>query len=68
MVLTRALKKMDPAVKVIASTGQPEKSRLEELKALGVKAILRKPYNSEKLLLKVKAVLHGSRFDGDFVP
>ncbi|MGB8353038.1 MAG: response regulator [Chthoniobacteraceae bacterium] len=68
VVLTRALKKMDPAVKVIASTGQPEKSRLEELKALGVKAILRKPYNSEKLLRKVQAVLHGSRFDGDFVP
>jgi len=68
VVLTRALKKMDPNVKVIASTGQPELSRLEELKALGVKGILRKPYNREKLLLKVQAVLRGSRFDGDFVP
>ena len=68
VVLTRALKKMDPNVKVIASTGQPEQSRLAELKALGVKGILRKPYNREKLLLKVQAVLRGSRFDGDFVP
>jgi len=68
VVLTRALKKMDPNVKVIASTGQQEMSRLQELKALGVKGLLRKPYNSEKLLRKVHAVLHGQEFAGDFLP
>jgi len=66
VVLTRALKKMDPNVKVIASTGQPEKSRLEELKALGVKGVLRKPFNSDSLLNKVSAVLDGKYFESDF--
>lgn len=66
VVLTRALRKMDPHVKVIASTGQPELSRLQELKALGVNALLKKPYNRDKLLQKVNAVLQGRSFENDF--
>jgi CheY-like chemotaxis protein len=67
VVLTRALRKIDPAVKVIASTGQPELSRVDELMALGVKAFLGKPYNAEKLLVTVDTVLKGKVMADDTV-
>jgi len=50
VALTRALKSMNPAVRIIASTGQAEKTRQNELRAMGVTAFLLKPYNEKQLL------------------
>jgi DNA-binding response OmpR family regulator len=52
--LIRALKKMNPSLKVISMTGQAEESREVEFKTLGVKTFLKKPFSGGKLL----AVLH----------
>jgi PAS domain S-box-containing protein len=69
MALTRALKKINPSVRIIASTGQQDPVRQEELQMLGVKAMLRKPYNREKLLSTIKAVIEGRELDGgNFAP
>ena len=54
--LARALKEINPQIKIIASTGQATESRQAELRALGVNVILRKPYDAQKLL----AALHNS--------
>jgi CheY-like chemotaxis protein len=50
VALTRALKKLNPEVKIIASTGQGESARTGELQSLGVDSFLSKPYTTEKLL------------------
>ena len=56
--LARALKEIDPRVKIIASTGQLSKKRQSQLQALGVKVILRKPYDAGKLLAVLHEALH----------
>jgi len=56
--LTRALKKMNPEVKVIVCTGQATEVRQAELRDLGVHVFLQKPYSSEKLLTTLHEVLH----------
>lgn len=48
--LTRALQHMNPAVKVIASTGNGQEARVAELRLLNPEAILIKPYTREQLL------------------
>jgi PAS domain S-box-containing protein len=48
--LVRALKKLNSSIAIIASTGQADESRQSELKQLGVRAILLKPYRTDKLL------------------
>ena len=54
----RALKKIDPAVKIIATTGltMPDEIRISE--ADGVQAVLLKPYTAEKLLKTLHKVLY----------
>jgi two-component system cell cycle sensor histidine kinase/response regulator CckA len=63
VVLVRALKKLDPCVKVIASSGiSSSGGRLEraaELEALEVRAFLSKPYTAEKMLRLFEEMLHG---------
>ena len=60
--LIHALRRMAPEVKIIASSGAlglpGQKDRTEEVKALGVKHILHKPYPVEQLLRTVHAELH----------
>ena len=56
--LTRALKAIDPQVKIIASTGQATDTRQVELRSLGVDVILRKPYDAQRLLSVLHEVLH----------
>jgi len=56
--LTRALKEINPLVKVIASTGQATESRQAELQALGVNVILHKPYDAKKLLKALHEAIH----------
>jgi len=54
MTLIRSLKKLNPNVKIIATSGlanlSDQKQRNEELKALGVREFLPKPCSAEKLL------------------
>ena len=57
--LIRALKRMNPDIKVISTTGQAEESRQAELRVLGVKVILQKPFATEKLLNAVHELIHG---------
>jgi len=59
MKLTRALKKMNSNVHVIAATGQADESRMAELRQLGVRDILLKPYRTEKLLATLNDTLNG---------
>jgi CheY-like chemotaxis protein len=57
LTLIRALRKMNPNVRVIASSGQGQDARLAELRALNPDAFLAKPFSREKLLGTLKQVL-----------
>ena len=50
IALIRALQQMKPGLTYIASTGQGEDTRHAELQSLGVKNVLSKPYDTQKLL------------------
>jgi PAS domain S-box-containing protein len=50
VMLIRTIKKMKPAMKFIASTGQGEETRVPELETLHVTNFLTKPYDTERLL------------------
>jgi two-component system, cell cycle sensor histidine kinase and response regulator CckA len=54
IMLTRSLQKLNPAVKVIISSGHLETHKRLELEALGVKYFLEKPYTADKLLHSLK--------------
>ncbi len=55
--LSRTLIKMDPEVKIIATTGQGHEKHKTDLDLLGVKTMLEKPYFSESLIATVREVL-----------
>ncbi|MDB6123157.1 MAG: hypothetical protein JWQ71_2150 [Pedosphaera sp.] len=61
VALIRALKRINPKTRIIASSGLThtpgQSDRAEELKALGVKTFLGKPYTAEKLLAAVHDLL-----------
>ena len=57
--LTRALQRMNSNVSIIAATGQADESRQSELKQLGIKSILLKPYRTDKLLGALHETIHG---------
>jgi len=46
----RALQKLNPQIKIIASSGLAEQDRLQELASLGVRHFLPKPYTADRLL------------------
>jgi len=50
VALSRALRKMNPEVRIIAATGAAEESRKQELKALNVSRVLGKPFTTGTLL------------------
>ncbi len=54
----RALQKMDPQVKIIASSGLAENARMSDARGTGVKIFLSKPYSGEKLLKALAEMLH----------
>ena len=60
VALTRALKAMDPAITVIASTGQSAELRYKELQSLNVTRFLSKPYNAHQLLSVVHHAVSGT--------
>jgi len=55
--LSEKLKQLDPAVKIIAVTGQATETHQSALRKLGVNVILRKPYQICRLLEAVQSVL-----------
>lgn len=57
IALVRALRSLDPKVRIITSTGQAEKTRQNELRAMGVGAFLLKPYNEKQLLNAAHQIL-----------
>jgi PAS domain S-box-containing protein len=58
IALVRALRKMQPDIPIVASTGLGEKTQLAELKALGIAELLHKPYGADSLLKMVHDLLH----------
>jgi CheY-like chemotaxis protein len=59
VMLVRAIKKMKPAMKFIASTGQGEETRTQELETLQVTNFLTKPYDTEHFLKMLHDTLTG---------
>jgi DNA-binding NtrC family response regulator len=56
--LVRAMTKIKPDMRFIASTGQGEQTRASELHSLGVHHFLSKPYDSQKLLQTLHEALN----------
>ncbi|HEY3900956.1 MAG TPA: PAS domain S-box protein [Chthoniobacter sp.] len=57
VTLVRSLRKVDPKVRVIVSSGHLQKENVVVLEGLGVKTFLDKPYTADKLLRAVQTVL-----------
>ena len=53
----RALRKLDPNLKVIASSGLFTNEQTAEMEALNVNGFLSKPYTAEKLLMMISEIL-----------
>jgi len=53
----RALQKLDPQVKVIASSGLAADGKMAEAASVGVKTFLSKPYTAERLLKALAEIL-----------
>jgi PAS domain S-box-containing protein len=53
----RALRRLDPKVKIIATSGLKAEDKIADAAQLGVKTFLPKPYTAEKLLTTVASVL-----------
>jgi len=61
LALARSLRRIDPNVRIIASSGLPggfgPESKIAELQSLGIREFLQKPYTTEKLLTTLYEVL-----------
>jgi CheY-like chemotaxis protein len=57
VALVRALRKLDPHVPVIVSSGHCPEEQTIALEALGVRSFLDKPYNAVKLMRAMREVL-----------
>jgi two-component system, cell cycle sensor histidine kinase and response regulator CckA len=53
----RALRRLDPKVKIVATSGLKAEDKIADAAQLGVKTFLPKPYTAEKLLKTVAAAL-----------
>ena len=53
----RALKKINPNIKLIATSGLATKEKINAAELIGIKAFLVKPYTAEKLLLNLRKVI-----------
>ncbi|WP_395730461.1 PAS domain S-box protein [Prosthecobacter sp.] len=58
VLFLRTLRKINPGLLVIASSGLCNQAQLDTMKSLGVEAVLHKPYNSNMLLRTIDGVLH----------
>ena len=59
VALTRALRRLRADLPVIVSTGRGEKARMAEVEAVGIQAVLEKPFATETLLRTLDEVLRG---------
>lgn len=57
----RAMRRLDPKVKIIATSGLKAEDKIADAAQLGVRAFLPKPYTAEKLLKTVAAALKEDR-------
>jgi nitrogen-specific signal transduction histidine kinase/ActR/RegA family two-component response regulator len=57
VALCRALKKMDPEVRIVAATGCAEENRLQELRSLNIGRVLGKPFTTGALLTALDEAL-----------
>jgi CheY-like chemotaxis protein len=65
VVAIRALKRMNPAVKIIVVTGSAGGRKVAELAALGIDKILQKPFPTERLLEVLHLVLKSPAATGE---
>jgi PAS domain S-box-containing protein len=63
LMLVRTLRRLEPGLKVIVSTGRDDDSHAGEIPALNVDGWLTKPYTTRNLLLKLSHVLHSGMQD-----
>ncbi len=63
--LTRALKRIEPDVKVIASSGHAAPEKRDALKQLGVCSFLDKPYTADRLLIALHDAIHAAPKQSD---
>ena len=61
LALIRALRKMDPDVRIVAMSGLFSEGQSNDLKGLNVEAMISKPYSAETLLGKLAELLHPQR-------
>jgi len=54
----RALRRLNPRIHIIASSGLADQSRTDELRKLQIDDLLEKPYNVEALLTAIAQALH----------
>lgn len=57
LALCRALKKLNPDVRVLVSSGHKQKDKVQEIKASGVDHFLAKPYTAVQLSERVRSIL-----------
>jgi PAS domain S-box-containing protein len=55
--MIRALRKINPRVRVIASSGLAEGARVDDAAALGIETFLSKPYSAESLLVTLDRLI-----------
>ena len=56
----RALKKINPKIKLIATSGLAIQEKITAAELIGIKAFLAKPYTAEKLLLTLGQVIEAN--------
>ena len=57
-MLVRTLRRMQPGLKIIVSTGRTDESNAAETAALNIDGTMTKPYTTPSLLLKLSDILH----------
>jgi PAS domain S-box-containing protein len=57
LMLVRTLRRLQPGLKIIVSTGRGEETQSDEIAALGVDGCLTKPYTTRNFLFKLHKVL-----------
>ena len=55
----RALRKLNPNLKIIAASGLMNTEQTTEIQTLNINAFLAKPYTAEKLLTSIAKILQG---------
>jgi PAS domain S-box-containing protein len=60
LALVRAIKKMRPTTRIIISTGHGQSEKIAELKSMGLRTFLNKPYTADRLLSALREELSSS--------